>query len=154
STMFVVVPDVGDKADAVSGYAADLSRLSDVTAVSSAAGTYSDGASVSPADPSMTQSTAQGSTTYLVVHTSTDPQSSAAKDLLSRVEATPAPWQTLVGGETADNRDSLDALAGALPYALIWIAVALFTVLFLFTGSVVVPLKALLLNTLSLSATF
>jgi putative drug exporter of the RND superfamily len=154
STMFVVAPDVGAKPDAVGPYAAELSRLADVTAVSSAAGTYADGSAVSPADPSMTTSTGKGSTTYLVVHTSTDPQSGAAKDLLSRVEATQAPWPTLVGGETADNRDSLDALAGALPYALIWIAVALFTVLFLFTGSVVVPLKALLLNTLSLSATF
>jgi putative drug exporter of the RND superfamily len=154
STMFVVVPDVGSRSAAVGGYAARLSRLADVTAVTSAAGTYTDGSAVAPADPSMTRSTGHGSTTYLVVHTSTDPQSGAAKDLLSRVEATSAPWQTLVGGETADNKDSLDALAGALPYALLWIAVALFTVLFLFTGSVVLPLKALVLNTLSLSATF
>jgi putative drug exporter of the RND superfamily len=150
STMFVVAPDAGDRTDAVGRYAAALSRLDGVTAVSSAAGTYADGATVSPADASMTK----GDATYLAVHTSTDPQSGAAKDLLTTVEATPAPWPTLVGGETADNRDSLDALAGALPYALIWIAVALFTVLFLFTGSIVLPLKALVLNTLSLSATF
>ncbi|MBO0845709.1 MAG: MMPL family transporter [Nocardioides sp.] len=150
STMFVVAPDVGDRADAVGRYAAEMSRLHDVTAVTSAAGTYSDGAAVSPADPSMTKDGA----TYLLVQTSTDPQSGAAKDLLSRVEAMPSPWPTVVGGETADNKDSLDALARALPYALLWIALALFTVLFLFTGSVVLPLKALLLNTLSLSATF
>ncbi|HET8665957.1 MAG TPA: MMPL family transporter [Nocardioides sp.] len=150
STMIVVAPDVGDRADEVAGYADRLSRLENVTAVSSAAGTYADGAAVSPADPSM----AKDDATYLVVHTDTDPQSGAAKNLLSRVEDTPAPWPTLVGGQTADNKDSLDALAGALPYALVWIAVALFTVLFLFTGSVVLPLKALVLNTLSLSATF
>ncbi|HEY3528871.1 MAG TPA: MMPL family transporter [Nocardioides sp.] len=150
STIFVVAPDTGDRAGAVSGYAADLSRLDGVTAVSSAAGTYTDGDRVSPPDSSMSR----GDTTYLSVHTSTDPQSPAAKDLLTGVEATPAPWPTLVGGETADNRDSLQALAGALPYALAWIAIALFTVLFLFTGSVVLPLKALVLNTLSLSATF
>jgi putative drug exporter of the RND superfamily len=158
STMFVVVPDMGGRSAALGGYAARLSRLADVTAVTSAAGTYAGGSAVAPANPSltgsMTRSTAHGRTTYLVVHTSTDPQSGAAKDLLSRVEATPAPWKTLIGGETADNKDSLDALAGALPYALLWIAVALFTVLFLFTGSVVLPLKALVLNTLSLSATF
>ena len=150
STIFVVAPDVGDQGGAVAGYAADLSRLDGVTAVASAAGTYADGAAVSPADPSMTK----GGTTYLAVQTSTDPQSSTAKDLLAGVEAAPAPWPTLVGGETADNRDSLQALAGALPYALAWIAIALFVVLFLFTGSVVLPLKALVLNTLSLSATF
>jgi RND superfamily putative drug exporter len=150
STMIVVAPDVGEKADEVAGYADRLSRLENVTAVSSASGTYADGAAVSRADPSM----AEDGATYLVVHTDTDPQSGAAKDLLARVEATPAPWPTLVGGQTADNKDSLDALARALPYALVWIAVALFTVLFLFTGSVVLPLKALVLNTLSLSATF
>jgi RND superfamily putative drug exporter len=96
----------------------------------------------------------KGGTTYVAIHTSADPQSAAAKSLLAQVEATPAPWPTLVGGETAVNRDSLQALADALPYALLWIAIALFTVLFLFTGSVVLPLKALLLNTLSLSAAF
>jgi RND superfamily putative drug exporter len=127
-----------------------LSRLDGVTAVDSAAGTYADGAAVAPANPSL----ATDGATYLAVHTSLDPQSSEAKDLLAAVEHTPAPWPTLVGGTTADNHDSLAALAGALPYALIWIAVALFTVLFLFTGSVVLPLKALVLNTLSLSATF
>jgi RND superfamily putative drug exporter len=41
-----------------------------------------------------------------------------------------------------------------MPYALGLIALATFVILFLFTGSVVLPLKALILNTLSLSATF
>jgi RND superfamily putative drug exporter len=150
STIFVVAPDAGAIADQGGDYAGALSRLDGVTAVSSAAGTYADGAVVAPADPSLVKDGA----TYLAVHTSLDPQSPEAKDLLSAVEHTPAPWPTLVGGATADNRDSLDALAGALPYALIWIAVALFTVLFLFTGGIVLPLKALVLNTLSLSATF
>ncbi len=150
STIFVVSSDTGDGADQAGDYAAALSRLDGVTAVNSAAGTYADGAAVATADPSL----AAGGATYLAVHTSLDPQSPEAKDLLAAVERTDAPWPTLVGGATADNRDSLDALDRALPYALIWIAVALFTVLFLFTGSVVLPLKALVLNTLSLSATF
>ncbi len=150
STIFVVSSDTGDGADQAGSYADALSRLDGVTAVNSAAGTYADGGAVAPADPSL----AAGGATYLAVHTSLDPQSPEAKDLLAAVERTDAPWPTLVGGATADNRDSLDALDRALPYALIWIAVALFTVLFLFTGSVVLPLKALVLNTLSLSATF
>jgi RND superfamily putative drug exporter len=150
STIFVVAPDVADDSGAVGGYAATLSRFPDVTGVESSAGSFSDGAAVSPAVASMTKD----GTTYLAIHTSTDPQSQAAKSLLSQVEATPAPWPTLIGGETAVNRDSLRALGHALPSALAWIVVALFTVLFLFTGSVVLPLKALFLNTLSLSATF
>jgi RND superfamily putative drug exporter len=95
-----------------------------------------------------------GNATYLSVRTSVDAQSAAAKTLLTRVEDVSAPWTVRFGGQTAVNRDSLDALGGALPYALLLIALATFVVLFLFTGSVVLPLKALVLNTLSLSATF
>ena len=57
-------------------------------------------------------------------------------------------------GPTAENGDSIAALGRALPYALALIAVATFLILFLFTGSIVLPIKALILNTLSLSATF
>ena len=41
-----------------------------------------------------------------------------------------------------------------MPYALVLIALATFIVLFLFTGSVILPLKALVLNVLSLTAAF
>jgi RND superfamily putative drug exporter len=59
-----------------------------------------------------------------------------------------------VGGPTADLVDSKSSLGSRLPFALGLIVVATFVLLFLMTGSVVVPLKALLLNLLSLSATF
>ena len=52
------------------------------------------------------------------------------------------------------NRDSCDAITSRLPAVLAVIAVITFVLLFLLTGSVVLPLKALLLNVLSLSATF
>jgi RND superfamily putative drug exporter len=95
-----------------------------------------------------------GDVTYLSVRTDTDSQSERAKSLLSKVEAVPAPWTVQLSGGAAVNRDSLAALGDALPYALVLIALATFIILFLFTGSVVLPLKALVLNTLSLSATF
>ena len=95
-----------------------------------------------------------GTATYLGVQTDADAHSDAAKTLLNNVEAVPAPWPVNFGGQTAVNRDSLAALGSALPYALTLIILATFIVLFLFTGSVVLPLKALALNTLSLSATF
>ena len=50
--------------------------------------------------------------------------------------------------------DLFSNLRATLPYALLVIALAIFALLFLMTGSLVVPLKAILLNTLSLSATF
>ena len=52
------------------------------------------------------------------------------------------------------NRDSCDAITSRLPAVLAVIAAITFVLLFLLTGSVVLPLKALLLNVLSLSATF
>ena len=52
------------------------------------------------------------------------------------------------------NRDSSEAVTSRLPLALAVIAAITFVLLFLLTGSVVLPLKALLLNVLSLSATF
>jgi RND superfamily putative drug exporter len=52
------------------------------------------------------------------------------------------------------NRDSSKAVTSRLPLVLSLIAAITFVVLFLLTGSVVLPLKALLLNILSLSAAF
>lgn len=45
-------------------------------------------------------------------------------------------------------------IAARAPYALAWIALATFVLLFLMTGSVLVPVKALIMNVLSLGATF
>ena len=62
--------------------------------------------------------------------------------------------ERLVGGQSAQLVDSKSSLFGDLPVALAIIAVITFVLLFLMFGSVVVPLKALVLNVLSLSATF
>jgi RND superfamily putative drug exporter len=59
----------------------------------------------------------------------------------------------LVGGGSADYTDSQNGVAHAMPKALLWIAIATLIVLFLYTGSVVLPIKAVLLNVLSLGAT-
>jgi RND superfamily putative drug exporter len=95
-----------------------------------------------------------GHATYLVANTTADPMSEAGKRVLHAVRATPAPWPTQVTGPAAENADSLDSLGARLPLAIGLIALATFALLFLFTGSIVLPLKALILNTLSLSATF
>ena len=66
----------------------------------------------------------------------------------------PGPSTTLVGGSAAALIDTLAAVSGGLPWALLSIALTTFMLLFLFTGSVVVPIKALALNALSLTAVF
>jgi len=97
--------------------------------------------------------TASGSS-YFVVRTSPDPLSQAGKRVLNDVKAVPAPWRVLITGAAAENADSLHALGAKLPLAIGLIALTTFCVLFLFTGSVVLPIKALVLNTLSLSTAF
>src|SRR5690242_14636090 len=57
-------------------------------------------------------------------------------------------------GAAQTNRDSVDAITSRLPLVLGLIAVIMFVLLFLLTGSLVLPLKALVLNVLSLTAAF
>ena len=57
-------------------------------------------------------------------------------------------------GFAAVNRDSVDAIASRVPWVLGLIAIITLVLLFLLTGSMVLPVKALVLNALSLTATF
>jgi RND superfamily putative drug exporter len=66
----------------------------------------------------------------------------------------PAGVEVAVAGETARLVDLMDGLEERLPWALGYIAVVTFVLLFLAFGSVVLPLKAIVMNVLSLSATF
>ena len=77
-----------------------------------------------------------------------------AEQLVSDIRATHAPFATLVGGSPAINLDASAAVERRVPYALIWIAIVMVVLLFLVTGSVVLPLQALVLSCLSLTATF
>jgi RND superfamily putative drug exporter len=75
---------------------------------------------------------------------------------LDRLHAVPGPAGRHVDmtGTAQINRDSVDAITTRLPIVLGTIAVIMFVLLFLLTGSIVVPVKALVLNVLSLTAAF
>jgi RND superfamily putative drug exporter len=94
--------------------------------------------------------------TFLTVTTTADPFSANSQELLDRLRAVPAPTGTTVffTGAEQSNSDGVDSIAERLPLLLTLIAGVMFVLLFLLSGSVVVPLKALLLNVLSLTATF
>lgn len=145
-----VVLDGFHDQQAVGAYAARLSEVDDVTAVLSGAGVYVSGNRLAPAPPGMANDTG----TYLTVAGSLDPFSPAGSRQLDELRAIPAPAPALFGGGPAVNVDSLNSLAARLPLAALLIALTTFAVLFLFTGSLVLPLKALILNTLSLTAAF
>lgn len=61
--------------------------------------------------------------------------------------------EVLIGGNAAFYTDSQQGIEQALPIAALWVFITTFIILFLFTGSVLIPIKAILLNVLSLGAT-
>jgi RND superfamily putative drug exporter len=77
-----------------------------------------------------------------------------ATRLVERIRALERPVAAGVTGPAAFLVDYRDSLTGRLPYALGLIGLATFALLFLMTGSVVVPVKAIVMNVLSLGASF
>lgn len=150
STITVVVPDTTAQPSALGSYAASLSDVPSVTSATASTGTYVHGARVAAGNPAQSR----GPASYVDVQINADAQSSAAKSTLGELRGVRAPWPVQFTGQTAINQDSLHSLAVTMPIAILLIALATFIVLFLFTGSLVLPIKALVLNTLSLSATF
>ncbi len=140
-------------ASGLARYAGELSTVANVAGVNSAAGTFAGGRQSAPAGPADARFTA-GTVTYLEVVPSVDPASSAGQDLVKAVRARPAPAGTsvLVGGPSAALVDGKHTIAARLPLAIGLISLATFVLLFLFTGSVVMPIKALILSALSLTA--
>ena len=134
-------------------YASQISTLSAVDRVDSSAGTFVDGDLVdqSPVNAAFSA----GGSERLAVVTSADAKSQTAKDLVGDVRgaADPEGVDALVGGASAALVDSLAAIGDRLPLAIAIVALATFVVLFLFTGSVVQPLRALFCNALTLGAT-
>jgi RND superfamily putative drug exporter len=138
---------------ALAGYAKHLSTLPDVALVQASTGDYVDGrsAGADPADAALAAPAGQ----RLTVITPADPRSTRAQQLVRTVRDTaPPPGTTvLVGGQTAELIDTKHAITTRLPAAAAWIALTTFVVLFVFTGSLLQPLRSLLLNLLTLAAT-
>ncbi|MGW4947879.1 MMPL family transporter [Actinoplanes sp. NPDC004185] len=93
---------------------------------------------------------------YTATLTGTDPFSTAARDAVEDIRALRAPpgTQVLVGGTTARNVDSLGATADRLPLMIGLLVGATLVLMFLAFGSILLPVKAVVLSALSLSATF
>ncbi|MDX6720289.1 MAG: putative drug exporter of the superfamily [Solirubrobacteraceae bacterium] len=77
-----------------------------------------------------------------------------ALQLVAAVRAAPAPGPVAVAGESARFVDQLRSFGGRLPLALALLALTTLLILFAMTASVVLPLKALVMNVLGLSAAF
>jgi RND superfamily putative drug exporter len=75
-----------------------------------------------------------------------------AERLIKEIRALEKPDGTLIGGVAADFTDSQNGIARTLPIALGWIVFWVMILIFIFTGSIILPIKAVLLNALSLAA--
>jgi RND superfamily putative drug exporter len=126
---------VGARADSpqVKAVAARIARLPDVSAVAAA-------------------QPAGASNALLAVAPVQRPLSGATKQLVRNIRAIDAPVYVGVAGQTAAFLDLEHSLAAHLPTVLGVIVASTLIVLFLFTGSVVLPFKAVVMNLLSLSA--
>ncbi|HKO27878.1 MAG TPA: MMPL family transporter [Solirubrobacteraceae bacterium] len=112
-----------------------IARLSDVSAVAPA------------------QAAGRG-TSLLKVAPVRGPLTGSTEQLVRNIRAIHAPYYLGVAGQTASYLDLEHSLGAHLPAALAVVVAATLIVLFLMTGSVLLPLKAVAMNALNLSAVF
>ncbi len=138
-TAVVTLPDPVDSPAGGSALQAYVDRVADVDGVQ--------GAQVTGAE---------GETARVAVAYDGDPIGEGAQDLVAAVRDVPAPGggEVLVGGQTATLVDLLDSLADLLPWMAVMVVAATFVLLFLAFGSLVLPVKAVVMNVLSLGASF
>ncbi len=129
----IVFPGGASNLEAVNSYAARLGQLENIVRVG-------------------TPEVKDGSVRLVAIH-SMAPRTPEAQDLINRIRVIDSPIEVLVGGVAADYADTQDGIAETLPWVFLWITITVLVLLFLFTGSVLLPIKAILLNFLSLAAT-
>jgi uncharacterized membrane protein YdfJ with MMPL/SSD domain len=151
----VVIPDAGDLTLAdLDAYAAALSRVPDVSSVSSPRATFVDGRL--QRGPPSSPSGLRDRSAFLTVTTTAPLYSAASTAQLERLHAVqgPAGKPVQLAGPAQGNRDSVHAIGSRLPWVLAIIAVVTMALVFALTGSAVLPVKAVLMNVLSLTAAF
>jgi len=129
----IIIKNGVGKDSEIAAYSADVAKVNGVVAVT----------------PPQTY----GSDIRIVAYESMLPRTPEAQKMIHEIRAVKAPAGTLIGGVAADYTDSQDGIAQTLPWALGWIALSVLVLIFIFTGSIILPIKAVLLNFLSLAAT-
>jgi uncharacterized membrane protein YdfJ with MMPL/SSD domain len=130
----IAAPDTPDAQAALAGYADELRAL--------------------PGAAIVTEPAVVGDGTWRIdVYATDGGLSDPAQALVGDIRATPAPFPTEVGGLAAGFVDQKDSLGAHLPWAILLIAATTIIALFVMTGSVVLPVKAVVMNLLTLGAT-
>lgn len=146
----IVLVEAGS-ADEIRSYAQEISQLAGVERVTTPAEIVIDGQVVAP-NPDPTTWT-DGDNARLAAVGSVPPIDPAGEALLADIRSIPAPaGEVLVGGVAANWGDATASIIDRFLLVVLWLALATLVILFLYTGSLLIPVKALLLNLLSLSA--
>ena len=132
--------------------AREISLLPEIVRVETQAGIFTDGAfmplGAAQGWPVATMET--DSYVRLVAISDISSRTQEGMDLTNRIRSLNS--TAMVGGAGAEYTDSQEGIARNMPWALLWVAIATLIVLFLYTGSVLLPIKAIVLNVLSLGA--
>ena len=145
---------VGDASDTdLIGYATEASKVANVQSVMTSVGTFRSGELVVPPAPDSSKYRVTGAS-YVEIVGPADFISDESQAIVHDVRALvpPAGTSTSLGGASPNLVDQKAAISDHLPTAAIWIVVSTFVLLFAFTGSVLLPIKALVLNGLTLAA--
>jgi RND superfamily putative drug exporter len=146
----VVLIEAGS-ADEIRAYAEQISRLTDVERVITPADVIVDGAVVAP-NPDPT-GWIIGDDARVAAIGAVPPIDPAGEQLVAEIRSIPAPAsQVLVGGVAASWADATSSILDRFWLIVVWLALATLIILFLYTGSVLIPIKAFVLNLLSLAA--
>ena len=129
----IIVIDGADKLDEINTYSQKLSQVAGIVGVV----------------PPQTI----GNDVRVVAYQEMLPRTPESQQLIQNVRNVDSPQGTLVGGVAADYTDSQNGISRTLPWALAWIILSVLVLIFVFTGSIILPIKAVILNFLSLGAT-
>jgi RND superfamily putative drug exporter len=140
------------RAEGTGAYAARLSRLPGVFQVDAPDGAYRDGRRTGA--PGQDRLTAPDGRVRLAVVPTQEAMYGDVPAFVERLRDTPSPAPALVGGYPGETTDFRSTLLDRLPLAVALVLVSTYVILFLMTGSVLLPVKATVLNLLSLSVMF
>lgn len=145
----------GASDDQVVEYAKALSADASIKSVRTSEGYFENGEQIAPANPFDPTKYAAGDYRRIVAIHDVESRGTSGLELTDRLRAidTAGIDQVLIGGGAAVYTDSQKGIEHNLPTVLLWIVLSTLVLLFLFTGSFILPIKAVLLNFLSLGAT-
>jgi RND superfamily putative drug exporter len=129
----IIIRDGANNLNEINTYAAKIGKISGIVAVL----------------PPVTI----GNDVRVVAYQAMLPRTPESQALIHNVRNVDSPPGTLIGGVAADYTDSQDGISRTLPWALAWVILSVLVLIFIFTGSIILPIKAVLLNFLSLAAT-